>query len=268
MNNMRIIITIAFLSILFTSCSQDKGSVGLMDTITTDSGLKYYYVKKGDGQKVDTLSEVKAYLSLSIDGNVVWNTDQGSPDSLFTYIAGYSSLIKGFTEVSYLLRQGDEVVVIIPPQLAYGEQGAGGAIPPNATVVYDKFEVRSVTAPKGMLTDTLYAAYEAGGADAVIAKYNSIANSPDSVNYFMGNDQLTGFWKILAQQSLFEDGLKCVEVFTEENTDPELNFYKVVSLDEVGRVQEAVDHLQLMIDRDETQNQFLVNKLDELKKKL
>ena len=47
--------------------------------------------------------------------------------------------------------------------------------------------------------------------------------------------------------------------------------YKIghqIGNDELGRVKEAVDHLQLMIDRDETQNQFLVNKLEELKAKL
>ncbi len=264
---MRFLATIAFLSILFVSCSQDRGGSGTNDTITTASGLKYFYLKKGDGQKVDTLSEVKAYLSLSIDDSVVWNTNE-SPDSLFTYIAGYSQLIQGFTEVSYYLRQGDEVVVIIPSDLAYGPAGAGGVIPPNATVVYDKFEVRSVSAPKGMLSDTLFLAFQVGGSASAIAKYEDIIAAGDSANYFMGLDQVYSFWQTLAQQNLFDEALKIAEYFSKDNEDMQLRFFKVISLENLDKIQPAIDECQKMIDDDGTGNQFLLNKLAELKSKL
>jgi FKBP-type peptidyl-prolyl cis-trans isomerase len=42
------------------------------------------------------------------------------PDSLFTFVAGYSRVIKDFVEVSLLLREGDEIVAILPDSIAYG----------------------------------------------------------------------------------------------------------------------------------------------------
>jgi FKBP-type peptidyl-prolyl cis-trans isomerase len=77
---------------------------------------------------------------------VVWNTNE-LPDSLFTFVVDSTRLIKGFTEVCRLLREGDEIVAILPDSLAYGAKGAGDVIPPHATPVYDVFKVVSVEAP-------------------------------------------------------------------------------------------------------------------------
>jgi FKBP-type peptidyl-prolyl cis-trans isomerase len=58
-------------------------------------------------------------LSLKVNGKVVW-TSYEMPDSLFIFVAGYSRVIKGFAEVSLLLREGDEIVAILPDSIAYG----------------------------------------------------------------------------------------------------------------------------------------------------
>ncbi|MBR8537995.1 FKBP-type peptidyl-prolyl cis-trans isomerase [Carboxylicivirga sediminis] len=120
------------------------------DTIQTASGLKYLYLKKGDGPKIVSGARVGTYLSLMVNDSVVWNTNE-LPDSLFTFIADSTRLIKGFTEVSMLLREGDEIIAILPDSLAYGAKGAGDIIPPNATLVYDQFKVMSVVLPDSTL---------------------------------------------------------------------------------------------------------------------
>ena len=91
------------------------------DTIVTESGLKYIYITKGEGKEIERGSEVSAYLGLKIEDSLVWNTD-AMPDSLFVFRAGVSTLIQGFTEMAFLLREGDEVVAIMPDSIAYGEQ--------------------------------------------------------------------------------------------------------------------------------------------------
>jgi FKBP-type peptidyl-prolyl cis-trans isomerase len=116
------------------------------EMIQTASGLQYYYLKKGDGPKVEPGCRVGTHLSLKVKDSVVWNTNE-LPDSLFTFVADSTRLIKGFTEVSLLLREGDEIVAILPDSLAYGAKGAGDVIPPHATLVYDVFKVVKVEPP-------------------------------------------------------------------------------------------------------------------------
>ncbi len=141
-----------FASILSISCtlSETDSSVTVdatqktsYDTLQTASGLQYYYEKKGNGKKVEVGSKVSTYLSLKVKDKVVWTTDQ-MPDSVFTFSAGKGQVIKGFDEVTLLLREGDEVVAIMPASIAYGARGMGNMVPPNATLIYDKFKVVKV----------------------------------------------------------------------------------------------------------------------------
>ncbi len=147
---MRKIILINFLlAVLFSSCMYKSGqtsTVTIGDTIQTASGLKYLYLKKGQGPHVVPGANVGTYLSLKVNDSVVWNTDE-LPDSLFIFVADSTRLIKGFTEVSLLLREGDEIVAILPDSLAYGAKGAGDVIPPFATLIYDQFKVVKVELP-------------------------------------------------------------------------------------------------------------------------
>ncbi|MCG8579470.1 MAG: FKBP-type peptidyl-prolyl cis-trans isomerase [Bacteroidales bacterium] len=136
--------TLILASCQFKSTQSDKENAD--NIIRTASGLQYYYIKKGDGPKVEPGCRVGTYLSLKVEDSVVWNTNE-LPDSLFTFVADSTRLIKGFTEVSLLLRQGDEIVAILPDTLAYGAKGAGDVIPPHATLVYDVFKVVKVEAP-------------------------------------------------------------------------------------------------------------------------
>ena len=142
-------ILVLFIGLFLSSCNFKGGQSiqsPLGDTIQTASGLKYLHLKKGDGPKVVPGAKVGTYLSLMVDDTVVWNTNE-LPDSLFTFTADSTRLIKGFTEVSLLLREGDEIIAVLPDSLAYGAKGAGDVIPPYATLVYDQFKVVSVELP-------------------------------------------------------------------------------------------------------------------------
>ncbi|MBO6794610.1 MAG: FKBP-type peptidyl-prolyl cis-trans isomerase [Balneolaceae bacterium] len=185
---------------LIIGCTSNKTKseqgLGPEHTVTTESGLQYYYLKKGDGREIEVGSEVSTKLSLMVDDNLVW-TSYEAEDSLFTFIAGVSSLISGFNEMAFMMREGDNVVATLPASIAYGEEGAGEDIPPNATLVYDRFEVVSVSEPKKVMADTLLAVYNESGTDAVKETHESITNSEEIEDYHRGMELLQSFFSEL-----------------------------------------------------------------------
>ncbi|KQS93700.1 FKBP-type peptidyl-prolyl cis-trans isomerase [Chryseobacterium sp. Leaf394] len=103
---------------------------------TTASGLQYEVVTEGDGKtkpKATDAVEVK-YTGKLIDGTVFDSTDKngGAPIEL-----NLGSVIRGWTEGIQLMSKGSKYRFYIPSDLAYGDQGAGGAIPPGATIIFD-----------------------------------------------------------------------------------------------------------------------------------
>jgi peptidylprolyl isomerase len=104
--------------------------------ITTPSGLKYIDLVIGTGPLVKTGDHVSVdYVGKLIDGTKFdASADHGSN---FDYVQGVTSLIAGWTEGTSTMRVGGERKLIIPPQLGYGQEGAGDAVPPNATLIFD-----------------------------------------------------------------------------------------------------------------------------------
>jgi FKBP-type peptidyl-prolyl cis-trans isomerase len=72
-----------------------------------------------------------------------WLTDGTKFDSSvdrndpFTFVLGTGQVIRGWDDCVAAMRLGDKVRLTIPPELAYGEQGYPGAIPPNATLIFE-----------------------------------------------------------------------------------------------------------------------------------
>jgi FKBP-type peptidyl-prolyl cis-trans isomerase FklB len=104
--------------------------------ITTDSGLQYEVEEAGDeGQASPATTDtvVVHYEGTLIDGTVFDSSyARGEPA---TFPLG--SIIPGWQEVLQLMKPGDKWKVVIPPELAYGERGAGQSIGPNETLLFD-----------------------------------------------------------------------------------------------------------------------------------
>lgn len=106
------------------------------DTLTTASGLKYIVVKKGDGPKAENGKTVDVhYTGFLMDGRTFDSSvERGEPIS---FPLGQGMVIKGWEEGIALMNVGDKIRLIIPSELGYGANGAGGVIPPNATLLFD-----------------------------------------------------------------------------------------------------------------------------------
>lgn len=103
---------------------------------TTASGLQYEVLKEGDGKtkpKASDVVQVK-YTGKLLDGTVFDSTDKngGTPMDI-----NLSSVIRGWTEGIQLMSKGSKYRFYIPSDLGYGDQGAGGAIPAGATIIFD-----------------------------------------------------------------------------------------------------------------------------------
>jgi FKBP-type peptidyl-prolyl cis-trans isomerase len=101
---------------------------------TTASGLQYKVIKEGTGKKPAKENTVKVhYTGTTIDGKVFDSSvERGEPIEF--PLAG---VIAGWTEGVQLMSVGSKYTLYIPSNLAYGEQGAGQAIGPNETLIFD-----------------------------------------------------------------------------------------------------------------------------------
>ncbi|SHM22386.1 FKBP-type peptidyl-prolyl cis-trans isomerase [Chryseobacterium polytrichastri] len=103
---------------------------------TTASGLQYEVLTPGDGKAKPTASSTAnvAYTGKLMDGTIFDSTEKqgGKPIEL-----NVSGVIKGWTEGIQLMSKGAKYRFYIPSDLAYGDSGAGGVIPPGATLIFD-----------------------------------------------------------------------------------------------------------------------------------
>jgi peptidylprolyl isomerase len=108
------------------------------DTLTTASGLKYIVVSKGQqsAERAVSGSNVSVHYTGYLPDGKVFDSSIERADPL-KFKLGAGRVIKGWDEGIALMQVGDKIRLIIPPNLAYGEQGAGGVIPPNTTLTFD-----------------------------------------------------------------------------------------------------------------------------------
>lgn len=108
--------------------------------ITTDSGLQYEDTSVGDGDSANAGQRVSVHYTgwLFNDGvkgaKFDSSKDRGDP---FGFALGGGMVIKGWDEGVQGMKVGGTRVLVIPPQLGYGARGAGGVIPPNATLMFE-----------------------------------------------------------------------------------------------------------------------------------
>lgn len=107
----------------------------------TPSGLFYKITEKGNGKKAKKGDQVAVhYTGMLLDGKVFDSSlYRGQP---LNFTVGVGQVIEGWDEGILLLSEGDKARLVIPSDLAYGSQGAGGVIPPNAALIFDVELVR------------------------------------------------------------------------------------------------------------------------------
>lgn len=108
---------------------------------TTASGLQYEVLNEGDGAKPSATDTVTVHYHGTLTDGTVFDSsvDRGQPASF-----PLNRVIPGWTEGVQLMSVGSKYRFTIPPDLGYGSRGAGGVIPPNATLI---FEVELLSIP-------------------------------------------------------------------------------------------------------------------------
>lgn len=105
-------------------------------TVTTPSGLKYTDIVIGKGASPKAGKQVTVHYTGTLENGTKFDSsiDRNEP---FTFIIGVGQVIQGWDEGVMSMKVGGKRKLIIPPKLGYGERGAGGVIPPNATLLFD-----------------------------------------------------------------------------------------------------------------------------------
>jgi FKBP-type peptidyl-prolyl cis-trans isomerase len=108
---------------------------------TTASGLQYRVLKSGNGKSPKATDTVSVNYRGTLTNGEEFDSSKGTPVTF-----PVNGVIPGWTEALQLMKEGDKWELVIPAKLAYGERGAGRAIAPNSTLV---FEVELVSVKAG-----------------------------------------------------------------------------------------------------------------------
>jgi peptidylprolyl isomerase len=113
-----------------------KGKAAAAKTVTTASGLKYTDVKVGSGASPVKGKQVKVHYTGTLENGKKFDSsvDRNEP---FSFVIGVGQVIPGWDEGVMGMKVGGKRKLIIPSKLGYGAAGAGGVIPPNATLLFD-----------------------------------------------------------------------------------------------------------------------------------
>ena len=102
----------------------------------TKSGLRYQILQKGTGKQATKGANVSVHYKGQLLDGTVFDSSYKRKEPI-DFAIGVGQVIAGWDEGIQLLKVGDKARFVIPSHLAYGESGAGGAIPPNATLIFD-----------------------------------------------------------------------------------------------------------------------------------
>lgn len=101
---------------------------------TTKSGLLYRVVEAGKGEVIKPTDTVKVHYTGKLPNGEVFDSsvERGQPAEF-----RLDQVVKGWTEGLQLVKKGGKIELVLPPELAYGKQGAGTSIPPNSTLYFE-----------------------------------------------------------------------------------------------------------------------------------
>lgn len=104
--------------------------------LETDSGLRYTVLSKGNGDSPNKGDLVKVHYKGQLLDETVFDSSYKRNEPI-EFKVGIGQVIPGWDEGIMLLKKGDKARFVIPSNLAYGESGAGGVIPPNSTLIFE-----------------------------------------------------------------------------------------------------------------------------------
>lgn len=136
------VLALLIISLAMAGCNSSQtakdypGEMTTSEMKSTASGLKYIDMVEGTGATPVTGKIVTVhYTGFLTDGKKFDSSvDRGQP---FNFTIGVGQVIKGWDEGVATMKVGGKRKLVIPSQLGYGARGAGGAIPPNAELVFD-----------------------------------------------------------------------------------------------------------------------------------
>lgn len=102
----------------------------------TESGLRYKMIQKGNGKKAEKGKTVSVHYTGSLENGMVFDSSYKRKQPI-EFPLGKGHVIEGWDEGIALLQVGDKARFVIPSHLGYGSRGAGGVIPPDATLIFD-----------------------------------------------------------------------------------------------------------------------------------
>jgi len=136
-----LIVALAMVALVVISSAQEKKGEGGPTKVTgaptkTPSGLEYWDIKAGTGAVAQSGHKVKVHYTGWLTNGKKFDSsvDRGQP---FEFMLGAGQVIKGWDEGVAGMKVGGKRQLKIPPNLGYGAAGAGGVIPPNATLIFD-----------------------------------------------------------------------------------------------------------------------------------
>ena len=107
-----------------------------MSVITTDSGLQYIELAVGEGAQAQAGQNVTVHYTGWLTNGTKFDSSKDRDDP-FEFHLGQGQVIKGWDEGVAGMKVGGKRKLTIPPALGYGARGAGGVIPPNATLMFE-----------------------------------------------------------------------------------------------------------------------------------
>ena len=104
--------------------------------LKTESGLRYQIIQKGSGKQAEKGKKVSVHYQGALENGEVFDSSYKRKQPI-DFQLGVGQVIAGWDEGIALLQVGDKARFVIPSYLGYGSSGAGGVIPPDATLVFD-----------------------------------------------------------------------------------------------------------------------------------
>lgn len=104
--------------------------------LKTESGLRYQIIQKGTGTQAEKGKKVSVHYQGALENGQVFDSSYKRKQPI-DFQLGVGQVIEGWDEGIALLKVGDKARFVIPSYLGYGSRGAGGVIPPDATLVFD-----------------------------------------------------------------------------------------------------------------------------------